>query len=104
MKKCPAKSTPRRRMSSTPNHSLVPSVARAAEEVRRAGTTPAATVERVFSGEDSGAAARAVLTTLADCEGTKADADAKTARTRRAKKVFIIVLAVFASASAFVPP
>lgn len=48
-------------MSSTPNHSLVPSVAKAADEVKMAGMAPAATVERVLKA--SGCAFKAVLTT-----------------------------------------
>ena len=51
-------------MSSTPNHSLVPSVAKATEDVIIAGMNPAATVDTVFKTSVL-EAERAVFTTLA---------------------------------------
>ena len=59
MKMCPAKSAAKTRGSSTPNHSLVPSVARAALEERMAGTAPA-----VAAMMDRGEACRAVVATV----------------------------------------
>ena len=48
MNQCPMKRTPKRRRSSTPNHSPVPSVATAAVEERIAGMAPATAARTPF--------------------------------------------------------
>jgi len=79
-------------MSSTPNHSLVPSVATAAVDERIAGMNPAAAVARVLLTSGVWTAERAVLTPSPVVAGTKAEAEAK--RARRANTVFIILKVV----------
>jgi hypothetical protein len=73
--------TPRRRRSSTPYHSFVPSVAKAADEAKMAGMTPAAAaIKPFFASTGVEAMERADLTPKAGNNNDKEEGREKTVR------------------------